>query len=341
MPEQVSDAILLERYVSSREEAAFVALVQRHGPLVKGICRRVLRNEHDAEDVSQATFLVLARKAAGIPWRDSVGGWLGSVAHRLALGARSDHVRLRRRETSFTTLVASNPAPADGFNRGPLPERFHPCSEPSIELERRQLFTLLRDELRQLPEKYRAPVVLCDLNGRTHEEAAEQLGWPAGSMSRRLARARALLRRRLIHRGVSLVIGLLGLTLVFLGARSVVHRDYQTRAVIHQAMTPCQPLCDGVTGDQTMLARVARVSAGSSDPDQVIDLARQVAQIAAGLEGVDPGKNRDQWRGYAVEMRQSALVLAQATQENDPFAMLTAARRLDASCLKCHNVFRQ
>ena len=74
MPEQLSDAILLERFVSFREEAAFVALVERHGPLVQRICRRILRNEHDVEDVFQATFLVLARRAAGIPWRESVGG---------------------------------------------------------------------------------------------------------------------------------------------------------------------------------------------------------------------------------------------------------------------------
>src|SRR4051812_18432573 len=124
MPEQVSDAVLLERYVSRREEAAFVALVERHEPLVQGICRRVLRNEHDVEDVAQATFLILARKAAGIPWRDSVGRWLGSVAHRLALGARSDRSRQQRRETSFTTLVRNGPAFVDGHNRAWLPEGF-------------------------------------------------------------------------------------------------------------------------------------------------------------------------------------------------------------------------
>src|SRR5258705_12616997 len=109
MPEQLSDAILLERFVSRREEAAFVALVQRHGPLVDGICRRVLRNDHDVEDVFQATFLVLARKAAVIAWRGSVGGWLCAVAHRLALGARSDQSQLRRRETSISVLAGSRP----------------------------------------------------------------------------------------------------------------------------------------------------------------------------------------------------------------------------------------
>ncbi len=85
MPDQLSDAILLEQFVSRREEAAFDALVRRHGPVVERVCRRVLRNEHDIEDVLQATFLVLARKAAGMPWRESVAGWLCAVAHRLAL----------------------------------------------------------------------------------------------------------------------------------------------------------------------------------------------------------------------------------------------------------------
>ena len=100
MPEPLSDAILLERFVSFREEAAFVALVERHGPLVQRTCRRILRNEHDVEDVFQATFLVLARRAAGIPWRESVAGWLRAVAHRLALGARSDLTRQKRREAA-------------------------------------------------------------------------------------------------------------------------------------------------------------------------------------------------------------------------------------------------
>ena len=84
MSEQLSDTMLLERFVSRREEAAFVAIVERHGPLVQRVCRRVLRNEHDIEDVFQATFLVLFRRASAIPWRESVGGWLGAVAHRLA-----------------------------------------------------------------------------------------------------------------------------------------------------------------------------------------------------------------------------------------------------------------
>jgi len=341
MPDQVSDAMLLQRFVTGREEAAFVALVQRHGPLVEGICRRVLRNEHDVEDVFQATFLVLARKAAAIPWRDSVGGWLCSVAHRLALGARSDHLRQQRRETSFTTLARSGPAVGHGGDGGLLPEKYHPLADPWVEVERRDLRRVLDDELLQMPEKYRAPVVLCDLEGRTHEEAARQLGCPAGSMSRRLERARALLRRRLILRGLSLAIGLLGVALGVLGAWNIAHRDDGTTVAIRQAMTPLKPLLEGGKGVESMLARVDRARSDSPDRDQFVNLARQAAQIAAGIEGHDPGKNRDDWRKYAVEMRTSAVMLAQATQGNNPFGMLSAARRLDTSCLRCHEVFGQ
>ena len=112
-----SDLTLLDRFVSHQEEAAFVALVKRHGPRVQGTCRRVLRNEHDVEEVYQATFLLLARKAAVVAWRDSVGGWLCAVAYRLALAARADASRHQRREASFGTLAAAG-VPAWGQKAG-------------------------------------------------------------------------------------------------------------------------------------------------------------------------------------------------------------------------------
>ena len=178
-----------------------MTLVERHGPVVERICRRILRNEQDVEDVFQATFLTLARKAGVVSWQDSVAGWLSAVAHRLAMHARSGAARQRSRETSITSLAGE----AVGHD-GRLLERFHPFLEPSPEIERRDLRRILDDELLRLPEKYRAPVVLCYLEGWTHEEAAQQLGWPAGSMSRRLDRARTLLRRRLAHRGLAIAV---------------------------------------------------------------------------------------------------------------------------------------
>ena len=183
MPDQLSDAILLARFVSRREEEAFVALMERHGPLVQRICRRILRSEHDVEEVFQATFLVLARRAAAVSWGESVGGWLGAVAHRLAMGARSDASRHKRRETAMTTLLA-NRSSGHFVLDGRLPEELHPTTDPFGEIERRETGRLLKDELLLLPEKYRSPVELCYFQGRTHEEAARQLGYPAGSMSR-------------------------------------------------------------------------------------------------------------------------------------------------------------
>src|SRR6516225_5345181 len=121
MAECVSDATLLERFVPRREEAAFGALVQRHGPLVVQVCRRILRNEHDVEDVFQATFLLLARKAQVIPWRDSVGGWLGAVARRLAMNTRSGAARQRGRETPISGLAG----PRTEIGASGLAERYH------------------------------------------------------------------------------------------------------------------------------------------------------------------------------------------------------------------------
>ena len=336
MVEQESDAILIERFVNCREESAFVALVQRHGPLVEGICRRVLRNEHDVEDVFQATFFVLARKAAVVAWRESVGGWLCAVAQRLAMNARADAARQQRRETSIGFL-AQDGAAQDGCR---LPEEYHPLADPIDDIDRRDLRQLLDDELLLLPEKYRAPVVLCYLEGRTHQEAARHLGWPAGSMSRRLDRARALLRRRLAERGVSLVIGLFGLALCLYGVLSVNRRDAKAFVSVRQAMSTLQPFSKG---DQPIEAIVTHSlgDAASLDREPVISFARLAALVAERIKIHEPGKRPDDWRKLAVEMGDSASLLGAASQRDDRLAMLAAARRLDVSCHKCHEVFRQ
>jgi RNA polymerase sigma factor (sigma-70 family) len=335
MAMHVSDLTLLERFVSDREEAAFVALVKRHGPRVQGTCRRVLRNEHDVEEVFQATFLLLARKAAAIAWRESVGGWLCAVAHRLALSARADASRQRRREAPFATLGRMG----DGEIR--LPEQYHPLADPLVEVECRDLREVLDDELLHLPEKYRAPVVLCDLEGRTHQEAAEQLGWPSGSISRRLDHARALLRRRLAHRGVTLAIGLASIGLAAFVATKASHRNDLGATTVRQIMTSLKPLAEGVSGGTSAVPATATPASSTLDPAQMLNLARQAVKAATAIENHDPGRNWDGWRSYTSEMRQSALQLAQATQEQNQLAMLSAARRLDATCVKCHEVFRE
>jgi RNA polymerase sigma factor (sigma-70 family) len=335
MAKHVSDSILLERYVSRREEAAFVDLVKRHGPRVEGTCRRVLRDEHAIEDVFQATFLVLARKADGIPWRESVGSWLCAVAHRLAMHARADASRLRRRETPFATL---GPARRGPEGEGRLPEKYHPLADPLLEIERTDLSRVVNDELLQLPEKYRAPVVLCDLEGRTHQEAALELGWPSGSISRRLVRARALLRRRLVHRGVILATGLVGVGLAAFFAHKAAQRDVQVPITVRQHIISLKIVSEDGPGFSNVVARYTREQS-VADLAHIITMARKAAQVATEFTRYDPGQNQDEWREYAAEMRRSSVQLAQLSAENNPLAMLTAAHRLDASCLKCHEVF--
>jgi RNA polymerase sigma factor (sigma-70 family) len=178
---QATDGHLLERFLGQRDEGAFAALVHRHAPMVWGVCRRILGSHHDAEDAFQATFLVLLRKAAAVRPRELVGNWLYGVAHRTALAARSGRARRQGRERQ----VAAMPEPA--------------AAAPDLW---RDLQPLLDQELTRLPEKYRAAIVLCDLGGRTRQEAARQLGVPEGTLSGRLSRGRALLAKRLARHGV-------------------------------------------------------------------------------------------------------------------------------------------
>jgi RNA polymerase sigma factor (sigma-70 family) len=187
----VTDSDLLARFVATRDEEAFAALVERHGPLVLGVCRRVLGNYHDAEDAFQAAFLVLATRARAVAKRDSVGSWLYVVAYRTALEARSANARRRARERQVEHLPHPEVAPAE-------PQDWRP---------------LLDQELSRLPDKYRAPVVLCDLEGKTYQEAACLLGVAVGTLSSRLAAARKRLAGRLARTGLALSGGALAAAL--------------------------------------------------------------------------------------------------------------------------------
>jgi RNA polymerase sigma factor (sigma-70 family) len=177
------DEQLLRRFVTNSEEVAFAALVERHGPLVLGVCRRVLGHEQDAEDAFQATFLVLARRAASIRQPESLPSWLHGVACRISAKARASAARRRRHERQLPEQSAITPA--DAFTW--------------VELR-----SALDEELQRLPEKYRAPLVLCYLDGRTQDEAASDLGWTPGAVRGRLERGRRLLRARLTRRGLTL-----------------------------------------------------------------------------------------------------------------------------------------
>jgi RNA polymerase sigma factor (sigma-70 family) len=185
---ELTDSELLERFTARREEAAFAALVQRHGPMVLGVCRRVLHHADLVEDAFQATFLVLVRSAASIRKQASVGSWLYGVAHRVAVKAKARAAKRRARERRSVAM---------------------PRPEPLDEMTWHELRAVLDEELTRLPEKYRAAVVLCYLEGRSQEQAARQLGCPRSSLSSRLGRARTLLRQRLTRRGLALSAGFL------------------------------------------------------------------------------------------------------------------------------------
>jgi RNA polymerase sigma factor (sigma-70 family) len=185
---ELTDGQLLECFLRRREPAALEALVRRHGGMVWGVCLRVLRCHHDAEDAFQATFLVLLRKAATIVPRERVGCWLYGVAHQTALKARATRSRRQVREKQVPTMP--EPAAAE-------------------QLLVNELAAILDAELSRLPDKFRAVLVLCELEGKTLKEAARQLGLPQGTAASRLARARALLAKRLTRHGLSVSTGAL------------------------------------------------------------------------------------------------------------------------------------
>jgi len=181
----MTDGQLLERFAARDGEAAelaFAELVERHGGMVSQVCRSVLRDDHEARDAFQATFLVLVNKAGSLWVVDSLAPWLHSVAHRVALRARSNLARRRRHERGR----ASEAAP------------IYQAGSPG---EGAELGSALHEELGRLPERYRVPIVLCDLEGRSHEQAARHLGWPVGTVKSRQARGRDRLRDRLARRG--------------------------------------------------------------------------------------------------------------------------------------------
>ncbi|HEX5271141.1 MAG TPA: sigma-70 family RNA polymerase sigma factor, partial [Gemmataceae bacterium] len=177
----MTDGQLLERFAAHRDETAVEVLVRRHGPLVFGVCRRVLHNVQSAEDAFQATFLILARKAPSLVRHERLGSWLYKIAYRLALRARANEVRRQQREAR---AARNRPGPAS-----------HATSPGD-------LIVALEEELQRLPARHRGPLVLCYLEGKTNQEAAQVLRCPPGSMSARLARARERLRAGLARRGV-------------------------------------------------------------------------------------------------------------------------------------------
>jgi RNA polymerase sigma factor (sigma-70 family) len=190
--DELTDGQLLERFVGGREEPAFTTLVRRHGPMVLGVCRRVLHaapGAADAEDSFQATFLVLFRRARALNRQGPLANWLYTVAYHVALKAKADAARCQRRERQAAQMPRASAHAEEGWQ------------DPQ---------GVLDEELSRLPERYRAPILLCYVEGKTNEEAGRLLGCPTGTIKGRLARARELLRTRLTRRGVAFSTGLFG-----------------------------------------------------------------------------------------------------------------------------------
>jgi RNA polymerase sigma factor (sigma-70 family) len=210
---RTADRELLRRFSAERDEPAFAEIVRRHGPMLLRVCRRVLHDEHGAEDICQAAFLLLAQKATSIRWHESIAGWLFQTAYRLSLNASRCARRRAHREAQAT-------------------QRGHPAgrSDPVAELTVRELEAILDEELNRLPEKYRAPIVLCCLEGRSRDEAASHLGWQLGTVKDRLEQGREQLRARLARRGVLLGTALASAWLLEGGALAGVFPQATARA---------------------------------------------------------------------------------------------------------------
>jgi RNA polymerase sigma factor (sigma-70 family) len=244
----LSDADLLERFRARHEEAAFTLLVQRHGPMVLGVCRRVLGDPHEAEDAFQATFLVLVRRASAIRKQASLASWLYGVAYRVAVKARA---RAATRRAHERRAVAAMPAPAAA----------DAPSDPEVR-------AALDEELQRLPEKYRIPLVLCGLEGKTHDQAAQELCWPKSSVTSRLARARHLLQRRLVSRGFAVTAGVLAALLAEQTPAAVpavltlttVRLALETLTGSAAATTPAVALADQVLKGMTMTRLTATLA---------------------------------------------------------------------------------
>ena len=278
----LTDGQLLEDYISRRDEEALAALVRRHAPMVWGVCRRVLWNHHDAEDAFQAVFLVLVRRAASIASRQLLANWLYGVAHRTALKARATAARRSAREKQVMEM--------------PEPE--------AVELDRwHDLQPLLDQELCGLPEKYRVIIVLCDLEGKTRKEAARQLGVPEGTVAGWLARARAMLAKRLAQHGLALSSGTLAAVLSQEAASAAVPTSVTTSTI--QAVTS---VAAGQAGAGVISAQAAALAEGVVNAMLLMKLktAGAVLFVVLGMAAVGGGLFIRQTEAAQTDGEQSA-----------------------------------
>jgi RNA polymerase sigma factor (sigma-70 family) len=236
---EAGDAVLLDRFASLGDESAFTALLARHGPMVLGVCRRILRDGHAAEDAFQATFLVLARKAGALRRPQALASWLYGTAQHLACSARRAETRRQQREARRPEYTASA-SPGDLLD----------------DLSARELLLALDEELARLPESYRLPLILCHLEGRTYDEAGRLLGWTAGSVKGRLERGRKQLQARLVRRGLVLSASLLAMESMASTTVSAALRQ----ATMQRAMAFAAGSTEGIAANVLALAQTGLTS---------------------------------------------------------------------------------
>jgi RNA polymerase sigma factor (sigma-70 family) len=263
--ETLPDRALIERFASQRDEDAFTALVRRHGPMVLRVCQRVLHDAHAAEDAFQATFLVLSRKAASLRCADTVGCFLHGVAFRVAQNARKQRARRQKHENQN---IVENRA-----------------GDPLAEVTVREAQAMLDQELARLPEKYRAPLVLCCLEGKTRDEAARQLNWPSKLVKSRLEQGRERLHQRLTRRGLTLPAAL-GAALLTEEAASAALPAMLIRSVVGAARSS-----NGVPASVALLAESALGGTAIGKAKVVVvALMLMTGLLAAGMGAFDPPK---------------------------------------------------
>jgi RNA polymerase sigma factor (sigma-70 family) len=268
--EQASEADLLNRFIGGDEDA-FAALVARHGPMVLAVCRRTLHDSSAAEDVAQATFLVLARQARSIRRPETLAAWLHRTARHLALKYRRAEVRRRQREARSVLAAPRHASP------GPLEE-----------LTVRELLVIFDEEVHQLPERNRLPLILCCLEGCTQEEVARRLGWTAGSVKGRLERGRAMLHDRLARRGLDLCAVLVGVT----ACPMRLPADFIARTLHTAALftSPGDAVAAGLSREVAALAETGLGSTTMFRTKLILALLLLVGAVAAGLAAAYQGQ---------------------------------------------------
>jgi RNA polymerase sigma factor (sigma-70 family) len=298
----IADAQLLQRFAADCDEAAFELLLWRHGPMVRGVCRRLLRHHHDAEDAFQATFLTLVRKAPSIGKRESLAGWLYRVAYRVALRARDTTAR----RPATVTLDEEPVAP-----------------DAASELVWRDLRPVLDEEVSRLPRKYSLPIILCYLQGKTYDQAARELGCPKGTLAIRLQRARELLRGRLTRRGVTLSAGMLTAALTEKAASAAVPAAL-LKATTHAALVYAAGQATAVTG--AVSAQVVSLTEGvlRSMFLTKLKVMAAVVLLSAGLAGAGAGLLPRSTSGTATAADTDATAPA---SENKPAVVNIPAQR--------------